>query len=326
MIHLVPDNAEIYCDIDRIPSKVFYENFWSCDDSFTKLDPNKCILVFIPDKQTIQEAEFKRHAIFLSSYFAWKNNKALSTSLMGYISTYNSRENPFFFNPKDDDIKIRMSAIQSALANPDYNLPHINKRLLRQAITRVFAATEQENGFFCKTDNVFSESAIAMLLGRLLSDGGETDKKVFYYSCHSEEEASRIVSLHRTIKNFLQLGNGVFQIQFPLIIFCHSSPIANGNRFAERFPPCEDYSLFKESYYESDHFRKNLGIRLNRIIQYNSSPDSMYRSEKTQKIQDQLQWLKKFSMGDIAIEPGQDQLSFHALIEYIENHWNELSK
>lgn len=324
-ISLAPENALLFKLNGPIPSSVFFNQFWFCDEQFVRLNPyHNCSLVFIPDKKAVQEEEFNRHAIFLSSYFAWRNQKEAPIPLESYIKQYNSPEYSLSCGKKFDDIKDRISAIQSALASPHFCVPHYQNKELKSEITKLFNQISNK-GYYYKGDSIYTEGALSMLLGCLLNDGGRTDQKVFYCLCETEEQVANAVYLHCAIKNLLHLPaaiNLVPQITFPLIVFCHIQPISTGSRLAERLPTCEEYLLFDGPYYKSDHFKKNLDIRIKRIKTFARSAESRHKKEKLQTLLDQLQWIKlHFVDTDIT---GRDIPSFHKLINQVETNWDSL--
>lgn len=326
MINLGPDNAQLYYPIDPISADTFFEQFWFCKEDFSQLDLSKdCTLVFLPDRQAIMEEEFKRHAVYLSSYYAWKNSKQFPIALEGYITQYNSRECSFSLAQKTDDIKDRIRLLQSSLASPFFNIPFYKKDLLKNEIASIFNATAQK-GYFLKQKNIFSEQALAMLLGRLLYDGGNTDQKIFYAVCNSENQVFHMVHLHRAIRNLLQSPGtaGISpQISFPLIVFCHTPTISNGSQLAEQLPAHNDYWLFDGPYYKSDHFKGNLNKRIDQVNKYYSMIGVGAEQKRIEKLQAQLQWIKHYCVKEDS--GGYEPFSLHKLIHQVDMNWNDLS-
>lgn len=323
LIDLAPQNIPLSLPIDTIPTNIFFEKYWFCDEKFVRLRPDLlCTLVYIPDNQAIKRNEFERHAIFLSLYFAWKHQNTIPESLEGYIMRYSLPTHLFFFDKDVRNLEIVIDKIQDTLANPYYKLPGYNKQDFQSAITDVFNATKK-NGYYYNGGDIFSAQSLAILLGRLFKDGGETEHKVFYYLCHSKDDITRITNLYCVIKNLLRAFETISpKITFSLLVFCHFDRISTGSGLAEQLPPYDEYSLFEGPYYKSTHFLNNLDARIAQIAKYNARTDTVFELERTRKTEAQIRRIKYILENEEAIE--QTRLSFHGLIGYVSAHWDNL--
>lgn len=329
-------NFHPYCvsgvGVSAIPCDVFYKYFWYCDESmqdFVKSNSNtSCNLICIPDVPAVGEDELNRHAEFLSAYFAYIQGCKKIRSLQGYIRRHSSREDPFYIDSDVQDVDKIRRLVTDRLIEPTFKALFYLKNRLESEVRKVLFATKQNPYYSTEADNIFSETAFALLLGELIRDGGATEREVFYCVSRNQYETERYTQMFEVVKSLLEvlyIEKCVPRINFTFYVFCTPIPIGK-SRHMEQQATYNDISLFDEEYYKCDMFTKNLTIRIERVQEYIEDAElTEEQLESAKKTKEQMLYLQQLIGNENSLERISG-IAFHRLLKCVQDTWDELKR
>lgn len=321
LFNLYPGSMNIPVDTEP-----FFDVYWADSGQFDALKFNtSCSLIYLPRDSAIDDDAYTMHANLNAEHIA-KKHKKKPRRLSGYIWHYNDGSNGFYFTESTHRLKEKRDVITERLADLDYRLSSYNPARLKIAIMRMFSASESSPYFF-EDKNIFSEESFAMLLGRLIRDGGISGDKLFYCLSRSDEDTCRYLKLFSGIRDLLNQISCPPKTAFNLLIFCHRYPIPNGASNAEELDlsDLQEFGLYEPPYYQSFFFENMLDIRLRRLREYLACDASVEHRSKVQTAEHQLSYIQKLVQKH-AYSGKLETKSFRQLVACVCSKWNELSK
>lgn len=328
LIQLHPENATGK-GIEGLPNEFFYNSCWYCPDNiaeFAELNSDiSCKIVYIPDDEAIRDDEFERHAQFMAGYFAYVQGNKKLKAIKQYIQCYNMKDNAIYIDPNLQGYEKIKITLMNIMDEPNIETAFYEDSKLRTEIGRVLLATKETPYLIPGADKPFSEETFATLLARLLIDGGETGKTIFYHLSRNPYETDRYIQMYEVVSgllNRLHNANCIPRIVFNFYIFCVPPPAGKSRHWEQQANYKRQY-LFVKDYYGCDLFVNNLKIRKELVQAYIDSED---HSEEelmcARQTKTQLEYLLKLIRDDHYRKI--KHIPFHQLIDGIHDTWNEL--